>query len=294
MTTLFLRVTMLLLALFVRAGRGERAERSGRRRHLYTTTLRNGLNVVVVEDRVAPVVQTSVWYGFGSLDETPGKTGLAHALEHMIFRGTPEISAGGLDDITARLGAQMNGETSYDYTQFYFEMPADKLDVALFIEADRMQHAALRAADWAIERRRSSTRSTATMLPILQLAGARARRGISRASRPDGPRWEASGRRSRDRRGYRTILSRMVRAEQRDARRRRRRKSRDRVRQGAALFCERVPRRNCRRSRTSIRFRRRGRPSKRSFLSRLRSSISPIRSPATRSAASRRSARSRR
>jgi zinc protease len=119
---------------------------------IYTKTMPNGLRVVVVEDRAAPVVQTSVWYGFGSLYETPGKTGLAHALEHMLFRGTPEISSGGLDDITARLGAQMNGETSYDYTQFYFEMPADKIDVALFIEADRMQHAALRAADWAIER----------------------------------------------------------------------------------------------------------------------------------------------
>ncbi|MBV8066905.1 MAG: insulinase family protein [Candidatus Eremiobacteraeota bacterium] len=119
---------------------------------VFTTTLRNGLRVVAVEDRAAPVVQTSVWYGFGSLDETPGKTGLAHALEHMMFRGTPEISAGGLDDITARLGAQMNGETSYDYTQFYFEMPADKLDVALYIDADRMQHAAVRASEWAIER----------------------------------------------------------------------------------------------------------------------------------------------
>ncbi|MBV9718155.1 MAG: insulinase family protein [Candidatus Eremiobacteraeota bacterium] len=119
---------------------------------IFTTTLRNGLRVVVVEDRAAPVVQTSVWYGFGSLQETSGKTGLAHALEHMMFRGTPEISSGGLDDMTARLGAQMNGETSYDYTQFYFEMPADKLDVALFADADRMQHAALRAADWAIER----------------------------------------------------------------------------------------------------------------------------------------------
>jgi len=119
---------------------------------IFTTTLRNGLRVVVVEDRSAPVVQTGVWYGFGSLQETPGKTGLAHALEHMMFRGTPEISSGGLDDITARLGAQMNGETSYDYTQFYFEMPADKLDVALYVDADRMQHAALRASEWAIER----------------------------------------------------------------------------------------------------------------------------------------------
>ena len=121
-------------------------------RSIFTTTLHNGLRVVVVEDHAAPLVQTSVWYGFGSLQETPGKTGLAHAREHMMFRGTPEISSGGLDNIVARLGAQMNGETNYDYTQFYFEMPADKLDVALAIDADRMQHASLRAADWGIER----------------------------------------------------------------------------------------------------------------------------------------------
>ncbi|HMF27692.1 MAG TPA: insulinase family protein, partial [Candidatus Cybelea sp.] len=119
---------------------------------IYTTTLQNGLRVVVVEDHAAPVIQSSVWYGFGSLQETPGKTGLAHALEHMMFRGTPEISSGGISDITARLGAQMNAETTYDYTQFYFEMPADKLDVALYTDADRMQHAALRAEEWAIER----------------------------------------------------------------------------------------------------------------------------------------------
>ncbi|MBV8489623.1 MAG: insulinase family protein [Candidatus Eremiobacteraeota bacterium] len=119
---------------------------------IYSTTLRNGLKVVAIEDRAAPVVQTAVWYGFGSLDETPGKTGLAHALEHMMFRGTPEVSSGGLDDIVARLGAQMNGETTYDYTQYYFVMPADKLDVALYVDANRMQHASLKASEWAVER----------------------------------------------------------------------------------------------------------------------------------------------
>ncbi len=119
---------------------------------IYTTTLQNGLRVVVVEDRAAPVVQTAVWYHFGALDETTGKTGLAHALEHMMFRGTSDMSAGGLDDIVARLGAQMNGETSYDQTHFYFVMPADKMDVGLQIEADRMHNLALRQADWNIER----------------------------------------------------------------------------------------------------------------------------------------------
>jgi zinc protease len=139
-------LAVLLLALPGRAQNGPGD--SG----IFTKTLANGLKVIVVEDRAAPVVQTAMWYGFGSLQETPGRTGLAHALEHMMFRGTPEISAGGLDDIVARLGAQMNGETTYDYTQFYFMMPADKLDVALYAEADRMQHASLHAADWAVER----------------------------------------------------------------------------------------------------------------------------------------------
>lgn len=142
-------VAALLFACIPLAAAGQTGPGDG---GIFTTTLQNGLRVVVVEDHAAPVVQSSVWYGFGSLQETPGKTGLAHALEHMMFRGTPEISSGGLDDITARLGAQMNAETTYDYTQFYFEMPADKLDVALYADADRMQHAALRASDWAIER----------------------------------------------------------------------------------------------------------------------------------------------
>jgi zinc protease len=129
----------------VRAGIGD----SG----IYQTKLTNGLKVIVVEDHAAPVVHTAVWYRFGSLDETPGKTGLAHALEHMMFRGTNSLSSGGLDDVVARLGAQMNGQTDYDYTQFVFDMPADRVAVALQIEADRMQHASLAPDEWAIERR---------------------------------------------------------------------------------------------------------------------------------------------
>ncbi len=120
---------------------------------IYQKRLRNGLRVIVVEDHAAPVAHTAVWYRFGSLDETAGKTGLAHALEHMMFRGTNSVSAGGLDDIVARLGAQMNGQTDYDYTQFVFDMPADRVGVALQIEADRMQYAAIAPEEWAIERR---------------------------------------------------------------------------------------------------------------------------------------------
>jgi zinc protease len=145
---------LIACALIVCAGSGARAQETGGPGDagIYSTTLGNGLRVVVIEDHAAPVVQTSVWYHFGSLYETKGKTGLAHATEHMMFRGTNDLSAGGLDDIVARLGAQMNGETTYDYTQFYFMMPADKVAVGLRIDADRMQHAAMRQADWDIER----------------------------------------------------------------------------------------------------------------------------------------------
>ena len=148
------RLLVLLTLLFTLALQGTASAEIGGPGDagIYHTTLANGLKVVVVEDRAAPVVQTGVWYRFGSLQETPGKTGLAHALEHMMFRGTSHISSGGLDDIVTRMGAQMNGETNYDYTQFYLEMPVDKLDVALYIESDRMQHLLLREADWRIER----------------------------------------------------------------------------------------------------------------------------------------------
>jgi len=145
---------LIVCALVALAGSSARAQQTGGPGDagIYSTTLKNGLRVVVVEDHAAPVVQTAVWYHFGSLDETPGKTGLAHALEHMMFRGTKELSSGGLDDIVARLGAQMNGQTTYDYTELYLTMPSDKVDVGLWIESDRMQHAMLRQSDWNIER----------------------------------------------------------------------------------------------------------------------------------------------
>ncbi|HEX8806099.1 MAG TPA: pitrilysin family protein [Candidatus Aquilonibacter sp.] len=147
-------VILIACVLVALAGSSARAQQTGGPGDagIYTTTLKNGLRVVVVEDHAAPVVQTAVWYHFGSLDETPGKTGLAHATEHMMFRGTTDLSAGGLDDIVARLGAQMNGETTYDYTQFYLTMPSDKVDVGLAIESDRMHNAAMRQADWNVER----------------------------------------------------------------------------------------------------------------------------------------------
>ena len=115
-------------------------------------TLPNGLRVVVAEDHAAPVVQTAMWYRFGANDERPGKSGLAHALEHMMFTGTVALSQAGLDDVTARLGTRENATTANDYTAYSFIVPADKLDLMLRIEADRMQHLYLSDDLWKTEK----------------------------------------------------------------------------------------------------------------------------------------------
>jgi len=96
-------------------------------------TLDNGLRVVIVENHEAPVVETAIWYRFGANQERPGKTGLAHALAHMMYEGTPGLSAAGLDDVISRLGAKATATTSNDYTAYRFVLPADKLELALRI-----------------------------------------------------------------------------------------------------------------------------------------------------------------
>ena len=147
-------VLLIACAIFALAGSSARAQQTGGPGDagIYTTTLKNGLRVVVVEDHAAPVVQTAVWYRFrlAGRNQRQDRT-CACDRTHDVSRNRGS-HASGLDDIVARLGAQMNGQTSYDYTEFYFMMPADKLDVGLAIEADRMQHAAMRQSDWNIER----------------------------------------------------------------------------------------------------------------------------------------------
>ncbi|MDB5026615.1 MAG: zinc protease, partial [Candidatus Eremiobacteraeota bacterium] len=115
-------------------------------------TLANGLKVVVIEDHAAPVAQVHIWYRFGALDETPGKTGLAHALEHMMFRGTNDLSSAGLDDMISRLGGEVNAQTENEITHYHFVVPADRVETIVHLEADRMRGLKLAAADWNIER----------------------------------------------------------------------------------------------------------------------------------------------
>ena len=103
-------------------------------------TLANGLQVVVVPNHLAPAVTQMVWYKVGSTDETSGKTGLAHYLEHLMFRGTSTTPPGDFSKIIAAQGGNDNAFTSYDYTAFFETVAADRLPLIMQMEADRMQN----------------------------------------------------------------------------------------------------------------------------------------------------------
>ncbi|MDQ6924750.1 MAG: insulinase family protein [Candidatus Eremiobacteraeota bacterium] len=113
-------------------------------------TLANGMHVILLPNRLAPVATTIVSYGVGSDDDT--LPGIAHATEHMLFRGTTNLSGGQLADIAARMGAEYNAATAFEYTLYYYKLPSPYVNVALRIEADRMSNATIRATDWATER----------------------------------------------------------------------------------------------------------------------------------------------
>ena len=103
-------------------------------------TLANGLQVIVVPNHLAPAVTQMVWYKVGSSDETPGKTGLAHYLEHLMFRGTSNVPAGEFSKMIAAQGGNDNAFTSYDYTAYFETVAADRLPMIMSMEADRMQN----------------------------------------------------------------------------------------------------------------------------------------------------------
>lgn len=106
----------------------------------YETTLANGLRVIVKEDRRAPVAVHMVWYRVGAMDEHDGTTGVAHVLEHMMFKGTKKLKAGEFNEIVARAGGSDNAFTSQDYTAYFQRVPAVALPRMIELEADRMRN----------------------------------------------------------------------------------------------------------------------------------------------------------
>jgi zinc protease len=103
-------------------------------------TLDNGLRVLLLEDRRSPIVSFQVWYRVGSRNEQRGATGIAHFLEHMMFKGTPTHGRGQFARLVEQNGGQDNAFTSQDVTSYYVNIAADRLDLVIELEADRMQN----------------------------------------------------------------------------------------------------------------------------------------------------------
>jgi zinc protease len=115
--------------------------------------LSNGMKVILLENHGSPVATFHLWYRAGARDEPFGKTGLAHLFEHMMFKGTEKVSGAEFNRILQEHGAQMNAFTSHDFTGFYETIGADRLDIPIELEADRMRNLVLREEDFETERK---------------------------------------------------------------------------------------------------------------------------------------------
>ncbi|HMS01299.1 MAG TPA: pitrilysin family protein [Anaerolineales bacterium] len=119
---------------------------------LTETTLSNGLKVFLKEIHTAPIISSWLWYRVGSRDEVQGKTGISHWVEHMQFKGTPQFPANMLDKAISREGGAWNAMTYLDWTAYFETMPADKIDLGLRLEADRMTNSQFDPNEVASER----------------------------------------------------------------------------------------------------------------------------------------------
>jgi zinc protease len=102
--------------------------------------LANGLNVILHQDKTVPVVAVNVWYHVGSANERPGRTGFAHLFEHLMFEGSKNVPEGQFDLLLEAAGASNNGSTNNDRTNYVIDLPSNALELALFLESDRMAY----------------------------------------------------------------------------------------------------------------------------------------------------------
>ena len=102
--------------------------------------LPNGLNVILHQDKTVPVVAVNVWYHVGSANEKPGRTGFAHLFEHLMFEGSKNVPEGQFDVLLEAAGANNNGSTNNDRTNYVIDLPSNALELALFLESDRMAY----------------------------------------------------------------------------------------------------------------------------------------------------------
>ena len=114
--------------------------------------LDNGLRVIVIPNHRAPIVKHMVWYKIGSMDDELGASGTAHLLEHMMFRGTSRIKDSEFNRIISEQGADSNAFTGYDFTAYHQSLDISKLELAMFLEADRMENLKIDESVFPIER----------------------------------------------------------------------------------------------------------------------------------------------
>jgi zinc protease len=103
-------------------------------------TLKNGLTVILHQDKSVPVVAVNLWYHVGSANERPGRTGFAHLFEHLMFEGSKDVKEGEFDTLLEAAGGDNNGSTDNDRTNFTIDVPSNALELALFLESDRMAY----------------------------------------------------------------------------------------------------------------------------------------------------------
>ena len=120
--------------------------------HVYEKVLDNGMKVILLENHKAPVATFQVWYRVGSRNEQWGKTGLSHMLEHMMFKGTEKVGPEEFSRIIQENGGNDNAFTSTDYTAYFENISADRVQVPISLESDRMQNLVLREKDFDTER----------------------------------------------------------------------------------------------------------------------------------------------
>ena len=122
------------------------------REQVFETILPNGLKIILLENHKAPLLTFQIWYRVGSRNEAWGKTGLSHVLEHMMFKGTEKVGPEEFSRIVQENGGNLNAFTSRDYTAYFENLSSDRVQVAIELEADRMQNLLLREDDFRTER----------------------------------------------------------------------------------------------------------------------------------------------
>jgi len=138
-------ITLLILFAGVCISSASAAEK------IQQTTFKNGVKLVVEEDHSAPVAMVQIWLKVGGRDEVPGKTGLAHVFEHMMFKGSDKLAPGEYSKRISAMGGNDNAFTSTDFTAFFETVPAARVDEVIGMEAERFSHLALRDKDFQKE-----------------------------------------------------------------------------------------------------------------------------------------------